>query len=65
MKLVTKSEWEYMTPYAQGYVLYMQEEHPGSELKGLRSPYADESLDALSFADGERAAVLAAQDSEE
>lgn len=65
MKLITKAEWDCMTPYAQGYCLYMQEEHPGSELKGLRCPYADGSLDALSFADGECAAMLEAQDSEE
>jgi hypothetical protein len=65
MKLITKAEWEEMEPRSQGYVLYMQSEHPGSELKGLGNYHPEDSESALLFAEGERIAVLEAQDSEE
>jgi hypothetical protein len=65
MKLITKAEWDQMEPRAQGYVLYMESEHPGSELKGLGNPYNQGSRMADLFNEGERVAVLEAQDSEE
>jgi hypothetical protein len=65
MKLVTKDAWEMLTPRSQGYVLYMQEELPGSELKGLKNPYRKNSANYAKFEEGERVACQDAQDSEE
>ena len=65
MKLVSKEAWENLSPRSKGYVLYMQGELPGSELKGLSNPYRKGSANASKFEEGERIAVLEAQDSEE
>ena len=65
MNLITKAEWDQMEPRAQGYVIYMQADHPGSELKGLSNPYDQGTRMAELFAEGERIAMLEAQDSEE
>ena len=54
-----------LNPKSQGYVLYMQEEWPGSELKGLSNPYRKDSKEWKAFEEGERIACLDAQDSEE
>jgi hypothetical protein len=64
-KLHTLAEWNEMTPRSQGYVLYMESEWPGSELKGIKNPYAKGSMEDIMFRDGETRGVLAAQDSEE
>lgn len=64
-RLVTLAEWKRLKPDLQGYALYMQADLPSSELHGQRCPY-DRGTDAhLAFCEGERRAVLAAQDSEE
>lgn len=65
MKLVTKGEWDQMEPRAQGYVLYMQSAHPGSELADVENPYGHGSRSYYLFLAGERMAVLEAQDGEE
>jgi hypothetical protein len=65
MTLMTLAAWRRLSPMGQGYVLYMEEEHPGSELKGQECPYAPGSSEYLAFQEGQRRAVLAAQDSEE
>jgi hypothetical protein len=64
-KLFTLAEWQKLSPRAQGYVLYMESEWPGSELKGHTCPYAIGSADHAEFSEGERRAVQAAMDSEE
>lgn len=65
MKLITKAEWEEFSPFAKGYALYMQEAHPGSELKGLKNPYPAGSAEAKEFDRGEIQATLDVQDGEE
>jgi hypothetical protein len=65
MKLVTKAEWETMNPYSQGYVLYLQEELPGSELKGVPCPYDPHSKEEKEFSEGSFKAMLDVQDGEE
>ncbi len=64
-RLVTKDEWKVMTPYAKGYVLYMQEELPKSELKGLTNPYFPNSKESEDFEAGSFKAMLDVQDGEE
>ena len=65
MKLLTLAEWEKIPPYQQGYVAYMQSSWPGSELLGATCPYDLGTRERRQFYEGEQAAVLAAQDSEE
>ena len=64
-KLFTKSEWDALKPYEQGYVLYMQEELPGSELKGVKCPYVPPSEENKRFDEGSFKAMLDVQDGEE
>lgn len=63
--LITKTEYDKLTPIQQGYVVYMQSEWPGSELKEFSNPYPDGSKEYDEWRDGEFRGVLAAQDSEE
>lgn len=65
MKLVTKQQWDKMSPTMQGYTNYLQGELPGSELKGLTNPYFSNSQESCAFEDGEREAILEVQDGEE
>lgn len=65
MKLVTKSEWDALSPRAKGYILYAQAELEGSELKGLENPYPAGSYEHIWFTQGESEAAIEAQDSEE
>jgi hypothetical protein len=65
MKLVTREKWNKLSPRSKGYVLYMQAELPGSELKGLSNPYRWGSANASKFEEGERLAVLEAQDGDD
>jgi hypothetical protein len=64
-KLITLAEFLKMDPRQQGYALYMQEELPGSELKGWECPYPAGSAARKEFDMGGQLAVLAVQDSEE
>ena len=63
--LVTLAAWRRLTPALQGYVLYMQGARPGSELHGQQCPYGHGTKEHRAFHEGERQAVLVAQDSEE
>jgi len=63
--LYTLEEWQTIPPVARGYVLYMQAELPGSELKGQTNPYAAGTANHELFRTGERRAVLEVQDGEE
>lgn len=65
MKLMTKVEWDRMSPKSQGYVLYLQAELPGSELKGVNNPYFPHMKQHKDFCEGERMAILEVQDAEE
>lgn len=64
-RLTTLAEWRDLDPRSQGYVLYMEAEHTGSELKGQKCPYNTFSAAYQQFKAGQLAAVLQAQDSEE
>ena len=63
--LISLAEWQGLTPYEQGFVLYMQASWPGSELEGLQNPHAPGSRAHAEFKRGEQRSVLVAQDSEE
>lgn len=63
--LLTLAEWRLLQPLTQGYALYMQAAHPGSELKDQKNPYPPGSVKYNAFEEGIRRAVLEAQDSEE
>lgn len=65
MKMMTKEQWDRMSPKSQGYVLYLQEKLPGSELKGVTNPYFAHTKQHKDFCDGELQAVLEVQDGEE
>ena len=65
MKLVTKEQWSKMSPKTQGYLVYMQANLPSSELAGLTNPYFGHTKAYRDFCEGEREAVLEAQDGEE
>lgn len=63
--LITLAAWRRLTPALQGYMRYMQADRPGSELHGQRCPYDLGTKEHRAFHEGERQAVLVAQDSEE
>lgn len=63
--LITLAAWRRLTPTLQGYMLYMQGAREGSELLGQSCPYDRDTKEYRAFHEGERQAVLVAQDSEE
>lgn len=63
--LITREEWDKLTPFEQGLTLYLQQHLPGSELADTRCPYAPGSAEHRAFMAGEQRGVLIAQDSEE
>lgn len=63
---VSYKEFQQLSPYVQGYVVYMQAEHYGSELKNRQSnPYRKSTPAWEQFNNGNMRAMLEAQDSEE
>jgi hypothetical protein len=65
-RLMTLEEFLGMSPRAQGYVSYLQGDLPGSELKNHQhNPYEEGSSHSSEFAQGQRQAMLQAQDSED
>jgi hypothetical protein len=64
-KLLTKAEYDKLKPYQQGYIHYMQEAHPGSELAGLPNPYSRDSKEHSQWDEGQMAAMLDVQDQED
>lgn len=62
--LITLAEWKALTPFEQGYALYMQEDLPGSELKGQPCPYPEGSTEREAFQGGSRRAMFAVMDEE-
>lgn len=66
VKHVTLKEFQRMNPYSQGYTVYMQAEHPGSELKKHQdNPYVESTPKWEEFNNGSMAACLVTQDSED
>lgn len=65
IRLLTKAEWDTITPRQQGMACYFQGSLPGSELKDLENPYPIGSEDRKEFAGGEFEAMLDAQDGED
>jgi hypothetical protein len=65
VKLITKTEWDKLSPKDQGYACYMQGALPGSELKDVTCPYPMGTQEARDFASGELNAMMDTQDSEE
>lgn len=65
MKMMTKAEWDRMSPKSKGYVMYLQAELPGSELKGVSNPYFEHTKQHKDFNEGEQMAMLEVQDGEE
>lgn len=63
--LTTRSEYDALRPTQQGFAVYMQGAHSGSELAGLTNPYPEGSQDRKEWSQGQFQGVLAAQDSEE
>jgi len=63
--LLSRDAWRKLSPFRQGYVLYMQAEWPTSELRGEQNPYARDTLAWEEFGRGEWSAMLDAQDGEE
>jgi hypothetical protein len=64
-QLITKREYDRMTPQQQGYVQYWQGDQQGSELRGLENPYALDTTERARWDEGQRQACIDAQDSEE
>jgi hypothetical protein len=63
--LVSIAEWKALPPFDQGYLLYMQGEWPTSALVQEKNPYAEGTAQWEKFCEGERRAMMSAQDSEE
>ena len=64
MTLITKAEWDRLTPKQQGYAQYMQGAWPGSELKRLKNPYKRGTDEYDQYKRGQAVAVQDAQDSD-
>jgi hypothetical protein len=65
-KHVTLENFNKLSAYEKGYIIYMQAEHPGSELKDHQeNPYPKSTREWEWFNDGQTRAMLEAQDSEE
>lgn len=63
--LVTLAAWKQLPPFRQGHTLYMQGSWPTSELESEKNPYAEGTPQWKAFREGERRAMLSAQDGEE
>lgn len=63
MKLITKAEYDALTPYQQGYVCYMQACLLGSEIPDC-CPYGKGTQEAEEWGRGSFAGILEAQDEE-
>lgn len=61
INLITKSQWDKLLPYSQGFLSYTQGSFPGSELKELTCPYPARTKEAKDFAAGEFEAMMEAQ----
>lgn len=64
-RLTTFAEYVQLHPREQGFVVYMEAEIPGSELKNQRCPYVEGTWECEAWKQGEAFGVQVAQDSEE
>ncbi len=64
-RLVTKAEYDALSPRSQGYIAYWQGDRAGSELHGLKNPYAAGTPAHEAWNFGQTVATQNAQDSEE
>jgi hypothetical protein len=64
-ELVTLEKYKTLTPFEQGFVHYMEEALPGSELKGLQNPYEALSESFTKWNEGNFKAMINVQDGEE
>lgn len=65
-RLITLAEYQTLNPFQQGYVVYMQAEHEGSELKEhQKCPYPPDSDESEKWHRGQKLGIREAQDSEE
>jgi hypothetical protein len=65
LHLITLEAWRKLTPFRQGYALYMQCSWPTSEISGQTNPYVENTPEWIAFRHGEQRATLATQDGEE
>ena len=63
--LISREEWAKLTPFDQGFALYMQASWPTSELADAKNPYKKDTAEWTAFRDGEQRAMLDVQDGEE
>lgn len=63
--LISLEAWRKLTPFSQGYALYMQASWPTSPLANVTNPYLQGSSDWDAFRGGEQRGALDAQDGEE
>jgi hypothetical protein len=64
-RLIALEEWKTLSPFSQGYALYMQGSWSTSELKDEKNPYAKDSPKWIRFRQGEQQAMLDAQDGDD
>jgi hypothetical protein len=63
--LITLAAWKLLSPFDQGYTLYMQSNWETSELAQEKNPYVNGTAEWDEFRHGEYRAMLSAQDGEE
>lgn len=64
MKLISKEEYDKLTPYEQGYATYMRAEYPGCYIPKV-NPYEFDSQSYIEWNNGNTQAILDVQDGEE
>ena len=64
MRLMTRKEYNALTPEAKGYVSYMQAAWPGSKVPE-KCPYPKGSSEHKMWTEGNFKAMLSVQDAEE
>lgn len=62
--LVTLEAWRKLTPFRQGYLLYMQGAWPTSEIMDQQNPYPEGSDEWGAFRQGQQHAMSDVQDSQ-
>lgn len=65
VKLVTLAEYWQLPAVSQGYIVYMQADIPGSELRDLKNPYQPGSSKYMCWSRGQQQAALEAQESDD
>jgi predicted RNA-binding Zn-ribbon protein involved in translation (DUF1610 family) len=63
--LITLETWQSLSPFDQGFALYMQSSWPTSPIARQKNPYPKGTAKWTAFCEGEQRATRAAQDGEE